>query len=82
MQLMADLAKTAGASDAEVTEIMTANTARHVLEMGAGKAWQSPFLKSLCATAAKVASEAIGGACKVESWLFDFEGNVIGKAEA
>jgi len=82
MQLMADLAKAAGASEAEVAEILAANTARHVLEMGAGKAWQKAFLHSLCATAAKVASDSIVAACKVESWLFDFEGNVIGKAEA
>lgn len=81
MQLMADLAKAAGAGESEVAEILTANTARHVLEMGAGKAWQAPFLKSLCAAAAKVASDAIQASCRVESWLFDFEGNVIGKAE-
>jgi len=78
---MVDLAKAAGASEAEITEILGANTARHVLEMGTGKAWQKAFLHSLCATAAKVASDSIGAACKVESWLFDFEGNVIGKAE-
>ena len=49
--------------------------------MGAGKPWQGSFVNSLCAAAAKVASDSIGGACRVESWLFDFEGNVIGKAE-
>ena len=81
MQLMADLAKAAGADGAEVAEILGANTARHVLEMGAGKAWQAPFIHALCAQAAKVASDSIAAACKVESWLFDFDGKLIGKAE-
>jgi cobalt-precorrin-5B (C1)-methyltransferase len=80
MQLMADLARVVGASEAELNEILGANTARHVLEMAAGKPWRQGFLNSLCATAAKVASDSIGAACKVESWLFDFEGQVVGKA--
>jgi len=80
MQLMADLAKAAGANEAEVTEILGANTARHVLEMGSGKTWQTAFIHSLCGCAAKVASDSIEGSCSVESWLFDFEGNLIGKA--
>jgi cobalt-precorrin-5B (C1)-methyltransferase len=80
MQLMADLAREAGAGESEIAEILGANTARHVFEMGAGKTWRAPFLQALCAAAAKVASHSIGGACEVESWLFDFEGNLVGKA--
>jgi cobalt-precorrin-5B (C1)-methyltransferase len=82
MDLMAGLAKEHGASLAEVAEILEANTARHVYEMGLGKPWAPGFLNGLCAKAASVASESIQGACQVESWLFDFDGNLIGKAEA
>jgi len=81
MQLMADLAKAAGASEVEIVEILGANTARHVYEMSLGKAWSQAFLNALCAKAAQVASDYIQGSCKVESLLFDFDGKLIGKAE-
>ena len=80
MELMAGLAKQHGASPEEITEILAANTARHVYEMSLGKAWSEGFLNGLCAKAAEVASESIKGGCAVESWLFDFEGKLIGKA--
>lgn len=80
MKGMAELARVHGASSEEVAEIFKANTARHVYEMSLGKAWAEGFLNGLCAKAATVASVSIQGVCRVESWLFDFEGKLIGKA--
>ncbi len=77
---LANLARQAGASEAEAAAISGANTARHAYEMSLGQAWAQGFYTSIAEHSARVARDYKPGAYSVESWLLDFEGNTLAKA--
>jgi cobalt-precorrin-5B (C1)-methyltransferase len=77
---LAQLAETAGAWPELVAEIRAANTARHVSEMV--KVANLPsFFQVLAETVAERAYEYVRGKLEVEAILFDFDGQVLGRAE-
>ena len=76
LELLARLARAAGAPEDTARLIAAGTTARYAWELSQGQAWQTDFLNGLCAQAAQVAKDHVlgqGGAMQVESWLFDFD---------
>ena len=81
-EMLATVARRAGADDALVEQMRHANTARHAQEM-ALQHGLSRFFDELCRAAAQRCSERTGGAVRVEAWCFDPDsGELLGSAES
>lgn len=75
-ELLARIAKEAGASESLTQQILTANTARHALELAASENLNN-FTTLICRDVCKVAENYIASAVKVYSYLFDFDGKLL-----
>jgi cobalt-precorrin-5B (C1)-methyltransferase len=69
-EMLAEVARRAGADDALVERMRHANTARHAQEMALQHGLRG-FFDALCQAAAQRCSERTGGAVQVEAWCFD-----------
>ena len=79
MRLLADLTAGQGGSASIIAEIEQANTARHVQEILLRERIYGTF-NQICAIVVERSDALVGGALAVECFLFDFEGNVLGRA--
>lgn len=77
-ELLARLAKEAGASAPLVEQIRTANTARHALELAATENINN-LTAIICREVSKVAEKYVSGKFKVRTYLFDFDGKLSGQ---
>ena len=77
-ELLARLAKEAGASASLVEQIRTANTARHALELAATENIHN-LTAIICREVSKVAEKYVSGKLKVHTYLFDFDGKLSGR---
>ncbi|MBI4397561.1 MAG: cobalt-precorrin-5B (C(1))-methyltransferase [Candidatus Omnitrophica bacterium] len=77
-ELLARLAKEAGASEALEAEIRAANTARHALELAARENITN-LTYLVCREVSCVAEKYVREKLKVHTWLFDFDGKLSGK---
>jgi cobalt-precorrin-5B (C1)-methyltransferase len=75
-ELLARLAKEAGASDQVCAQIQQGSTARYALEL-AEKAGCRELTKLLCRDVTAVAENHIAHAVKVRTYLFDFDGMLL-----
>jgi cobalt-precorrin-5B (C1)-methyltransferase len=80
LKFLSALAQAAGATPAAAAALAQASTARHAFEMSLDQAWAPGFYLSIAEHSARVARGHCPGADRVESWLLDFEGNVLAKA--
>jgi len=77
-EFLAELAAEAGASKELAARIRRANTARHAQELaGAGL---PGFFRLICERASRQSMDLVQGKVTVETVLFDFDGNVLGRA--
>ena len=74
--LLARLAKEAGANDSLCEKISEANTARHALELAASEKITN-LAVLVCREVSKVAENHVQGKVKVQTHLFDFEGQLL-----
>lgn len=80
-ELLARLAKEAGASDSLCGKISEANTARHALELAASENITNlPLLVSR--EVSRVAEKHVTGKVKVQTHLFDFDGRLLAEYPA
>lgn len=79
MKLLADLSAGQGAAPDVVAEIERANTARHVQEILLREGIYGTFNR-ICQLVVERSDALVGDALAVECLLFDFEGNVLGRA--
>jgi cobalt-precorrin-5B (C1)-methyltransferase len=79
MRLLADLTAGVGAPSQVVAEIEQANTARHVQEILLREGIFGTF-ERICQLVVERSDALVGGALALECLLFDFEGNVLGRA--
>jgi cobalt-precorrin-5B (C1)-methyltransferase len=81
-ELLATIAARAGADQALLARIRSANTARHAQEM-VQEAGLEGFFDELCRQAAQRCAERTGGRVSVEAWCFDPDtGELLGRAIA
>jgi cobalt-precorrin-5B (C1)-methyltransferase len=79
-EMLAEVARRAGAGGALVELMRHANTARHAQEMALQHGLRG-FFDALCQAAARRCSERTGGAVAVEAWCFDPDsGALLGSA--
>ncbi len=78
---LAGVAREAGGAESLVAQIAGANSARHVQELVQAAGFTA-FYPRLCELAARHCTTAGGGKLKVDVVLFDFDGNILGKAAA
>jgi cobalt-precorrin-5B (C1)-methyltransferase len=76
---LASLAREAGANEDLAERIRHGNTARHVQEM-AIPAGLSDFFGLICRRASEASEALVHGKVAVETVMFDFDGNVLGRA--
>lgn len=80
-EFLATVAGACGASPEQTAAIAAANTARHVQELA--EAWRLDSLfERICAGVVEQATLKIAGAYPVEAVMFDFSGNVLGRASS
>ncbi|GLY10898.1 cobalt-precorrin-5B C(1)-methyltransferase [Bacillus badius] len=77
---LADIALEAGASLGEAEEVRGANTASHAGELMAA-AGHDRFFTILCASCCEHALKEVGGGMEIETTLYTFKGECLGKAE-
>jgi cobalt-precorrin-5B (C1)-methyltransferase len=77
---LAAVARECGAEEALVAEIRGANTARHVEEL-IEAAGLHTFFERLAHMVAERSAQHVGGRLQVEAIMYDFEGNVLGRAD-
>lgn len=75
-QLLARLAKDAGAGEALAQKILEANTARHALELAASENLRD-FTTLICKEVCRVAENYIASGLTVHAYLFDFDGKIL-----
>ncbi|HUH13768.1 MAG TPA: cobalt-precorrin-5B (C(1))-methyltransferase [Longimicrobiales bacterium] len=78
MELLASLATEAGAPEALVADIRSANTARHVLEMCAA-AGLTHITTLVCRRVVENLTRHANAPLEVHAWLVDFNGTLLGK---
>jgi cobalt-precorrin-5B (C1)-methyltransferase len=79
-EMLAQIARRAGADDVLVDRMRHANTARHAQEMALESGLRG-FFDALCAVAAQRCSERTAGAVQVEAWCFDPDsGELLGSS--
>src|SRR5438093_2221286 len=78
---LAAVARDCGASAGLVGVIQAANTARHVQEL-VEAAGLDAFFGMLARMVAERCAEHVGGRLHVEAIMFDFEGRILGRADA
>jgi len=76
-ELLASLAKELNADDALCAEIQTANTARHVLELCAGRSVNITSL--ICQRVVEHGSKHAGPELELHTYLVDFDGKLLGQ---
>lgn len=79
MLFLSNLAKECGADDDLITQIKSANTARHVYELINAK-HLNQFYFALCDKVRNQLSGLCNATLQLEIVLFDFEGRIIGKS--
>ena len=77
MSLLAHLASDIGASDELCQRILTANTARHVLEI-CKEAGVTGLTEIICQRVVEYTEKHAGGSLKVHAFLIDFNGTPLG----
>ena len=77
--LLARLAAEAGAPGAEAEQVKRANTARHALEIAAGRPWAGAFLGSVCGLVHSHMMRRAGKGLRVEVVMFGFDGDVLAR---
>jgi len=77
-ELLARLAKEAGASDSLTDQIRGANTARHALELAASENIHD-LTTMICREVCRVARNHIQGKAEVFTYLVDFDGKLLGE---
>ncbi len=80
MEFLASIARECNADDATIEEISNANTARHVMEIVMRKGIRGYFDRVCMLVCERIYEHAEGKVEHVECIMFDFDGNVIGKA--
>jgi cobalt-precorrin-5B (C1)-methyltransferase len=75
-ELLSKIAREAGASEALSEQILTANTARHALELAASENL-THFTTLICRDVCKVAENYISNVLPVHTYLFDFDGKLL-----
>ncbi|MPZ15778.1 MAG: cobalt-precorrin-5B (C(1))-methyltransferase [Chloroflexi bacterium] len=78
---LADVARRSGATDPLLAEIRAANTARHVQEL-VEAAGVAAFFHTLAQDVADRSHAYVAGKLQVEAVLFDFDGTILGRADA
>ena len=81
MGLLAAIASGVGAAPEVVARVKAANTGRHVFEIVTAAGVQG-FFDAVCARVAANASKHAGGGLAVRVLLVDFDGTLLGRAEA
>ena len=80
-EFLAELASEAGASPELAERVRCANTARHVQEMAVPSGLTALF-SLICRRASERSEALVHGKVAVETVMFDFDGNVLGRAGA
>lgn len=80
MEFLASIARELNVDDATVEEIRNANTARHVMEIVMSKGIRGYFDRVCMLVCERIYEHTEGKVEHVECIMFDFDGNVIGKA--
>ena len=75
---LAEIAQEAGAAPELARRIHQANTARHVQEM-IQPANLPQFFEVICRRASTASERLVGGKVQVETVMFDFDGNLLGR---
>ena len=76
---LARLAAEAGAPDGEAALIRGANTARHALEIAAGRKWAGAFLEGVCGRVHSHMRRRGGSGLRIEVVMFGFDGEVLAR---
>lgn len=79
---LARLASEAGAPGGEASLVKGANTARHVLEIAAGREWAGAFLEGVCGQVYSHMRRRAGESLRLEVVMFGFEGEVLARNPA
>ena len=77
--LLARIAAEAGAPDGEAALVRGANTARHALEIAAGRKWAGAFLEGVCGRVHSHMQQRAGKSTRVKVVMFGFDGEVLAR---
>ena len=80
MEFLASIAKECNADPSSIEEIRNANTARHVMEIVMSKGIKGYFDRLCMLVCERIYEYTDGKVDSVECIMFDFDGNIIGKA--